>query len=317
VGVRLKKKTVDSRTSSSPIMRVQIGDVCCAITCHDREVFGYLGELYRGFLSDRPADITIKLEVVGQFSSLETRLALSQGRVLWGGDHIAALYRPFGEASATANKTVSVTIERPWFDPRLDFKIMNLLLPPSYYTVNKVEYHDGPLAMLVHSCGILRRERILLFAGPSEAGKTTVARLCGDEYGQVVNDEMLLISGSGLDGGTVKVQGVPIVGGVAQRLNVKAPLACVLMLKQAERTTIRRLSRLEAYLRFMRQVIAPRGFDSEHNDNRTMLLQATRFSDWVTKTVPGYELQFTLDREQLWGVVAELEKSLRKGELVA
>jgi hypothetical protein len=309
----LKQKIEDSIPSRNHQMRVQIGDICCSISCRDGEVFGYLHELYRNFLSECPADIHIELDVVEQFTTQMIDSALSQGKVVGEDYGIVAMYRLPEDEATTMNGAISVTVEKRQFNPRFGFKIMNLLLPPSYYTACSRKHHDGLPAMLVHSCGILRRGQTLLFAGPSEMGKTTIARLCGDEHGHVVNDEMLLISLSGSDSSLLTVQGVPIVGGVAQRLNVKAPLACVLMLKQAQRTSIRSLTRLEAYLRFMRQVIAPRCFNGRPDDTKTMLSRTAEFSDCVTKTVPFYELQFTLDRETLWREVAEVEESLMKG----
>jgi hypothetical protein len=156
----------------------------------------------------------------------------------------------------------------------------------------------------------------MIFTGPSETGKTTIARLCGNEYGKVVNDEMLLVTGAEPDGARLMTQGVPIIGGVAQRLNVKAPPSCVLMLKQAQKTSIRPLDRVEAYRRFLRQVITPLGV-IEPDDIKTMLTEVTRFSDEMTKAVPFYELEFTLEKEPLWRAVGEIEESLVKGEAAA
>ena len=166
--------------------------------------------------------------------------------------------------------------------------------------------------MLIHACGILRGESMVIFTGPSETGKTTIARLCGSKYGKVVNDEMLLVTG-GADGGSLSIHGIPIIGGVKQRLNIKAPPVCVMMLKQAKKTSVRPLDRVEAYLRFMRQVIAPRHI-TEPDDINKMLTATTGFADTLTKAIPCYELAFTLEKEPLWQAVAETEASLGKGE---
>jgi len=89
---------------------------------------------------------------------------------------------------------------------------------------------------------------------------------------------------------------------------VSAPLACVLLLKQSDRTALNRLNRTEAYLQFMRQVIAPRDF--EGRTKRAMLSQVAEFSDMVTNVVPFYELEFTLNQRALWKTINKLEKSL-------
>ena len=186
-------------------------------------------------------------------------------------------------------------------------------MPSFYYTGLWKKYQDNLPAMLVHACGILRKGKLMIFTGPSETGKTTIARSCGTEHGQVVNDEMLLVSGAGINGAGLITQGVPIIGGVEQRLNVKAPLACVLMLKQAKTTSVRPLDRAEAYRRFLRQVIMPREL-VRPDDNTAMLTEVARFSDLMTKTVPFYELEFTLEKDPLWKAVDEIEESLMKGK---
>jgi hypothetical protein len=272
--------------------------------------------LYADFLSDKPTDISIELDIIEQLSTPYIESALPPAKILKWGEYIAAICRVNGDKSASASPSIKVTVERQQFAPQLGFKIMNLLLPASYYTVHNKKHRDSLPAMLVHACGILRKGQLMIFTGPSETGKTTIARLCGNEYGEVVNDEMLLVTGEGPDGGRLMTQGVPIIGGVAQRLNVKSPPVCVLILKQAKKTSIRPLDRVEAYLRFMRQVITPRGL-IEPDDNKAMLTEITRFSDEMTKAVPFYELEFTLEKEPLWRAVGEIEESLMKGEAAA
>ena len=165
--------------------------------------------------------------------------------------------------------------------------------------------------MLVHSCAILRHGRVMMFAGPCDAGKTTIARLCGDEYGQVLNDETVLVSRPQPDNGTLWVQSVPFVGEMASWSNTTAPLSCILLLKQSVRTMVRRLDRMEAYLRFMRQVISPAYIGQ--GERRALYALIAEFADEVTRVVPVYELEFSLDRELLWETVGELEKTLEKG----
>jgi hypothetical protein len=292
-------------------VQIEIGDICCSLACDDEEVLGSLRQLYSNFVSDRPADIGIELNVMGQLGIPLNKLASFGEEVIHSGNDAIAIYRVSVEESNTTNCKVSITSKKSYFEPRLGFKIMNQLLPPAYYGASRMKHHNGHRPMLVHSCGILRQGRVLMFAAPSETGKTTVARLCGTEHGQVINDEMLLVSRPD-KGDVLKARGVPIIGGIGQRLNVEAPLSCVLLLKQSKRTALRRVDRLEAYLRFMRQVITPRDF--EYRDQRTMLSQIAEFSEAVTKAVPFYELEFTLDGEPLWQAMTELEQSLGKKE---
>jgi len=191
---------------------------------------------------------------------------------------------------------------------------MNLLLAAFYCMVLRVKYQENFPAMLVHACGILRKGKLMIFTGLSGTGKTTVARLCGNEHGQVVNDEMLLVTGAGIDGAGLMTQGIPVIGEVAQRLNIKAPPACVIMLKQAQKTSIRKLDRVEAYRRFLRQVILTQNLIGP-DDNKAIFTEIARFSDLMTKAVPFYELEFTLEKEPLWQAVGKIEESLMKGQI--
>jgi hypothetical protein len=175
-----------------------------------------------------------------------------------------------------------------------------------------VKYNGNLPAMLVHACGIFRRGQALVFTGPSEAGKTTIARLCGERDGELINDEMLLISRPTSNGNGISVQSAPIIGRFPPQRSVTTPLRCILLLKKSSKTTVRCLERVEAYLRFLRQIITPVYIGQ--SDVRTVLSLMAAFSDEVTGTTPVYELEFTLDGEPLWQVIAELESSLAKKE---
>jgi hypothetical protein len=301
-------------TSSNQTIQVQIGNVNCLINCQDATIMRYFRQLYTGFLSDKPADITIDLDIVEQLNTSNLESAVPPVKKLMWGDQVVAICCVDEDKSTGERSTIKVTVERQRLTPRLGFKIMNLLLPTAYYTVLQENHRDSLPAMLVHACGIIRQGRLMIFTGPSEMGKTTIARFCGNEHGQVVNDEMLLVTESGISNAGLVTQGVPILGGVAQRLNVRAPLACVLMLKQSQRTSIRALDRVEAYRRFLRQVILPRNL-VKPDDNTTMLTDIAKFSDLMTKAVPFYELEFTLEKEPLWRAVGEIEESLMKGQV--
>lgn len=306
----IQTKLEQNILSPNQIMSIEIGDVCCSLQCDDAEVFGDLKQLYSSFLSDKPPDISIELEVVDRLTPAEIEAALPNTRYTHEGGRFKATNLIIAGEHDLAEHTLSMTIEKHLRDSDLKFILLNQLLSLAYYTACKLRYNGKPPALLVHSCGILRHGQALLFAGPCDAGKTSIARLCGEQYGQVLNDEMLLVSRPHHDNGALRVEGVPIIGGFPQRLNATAPLSCVLLLKQGKRTAVRCLDRMEAYLRFMRQIINPAYVGQR--DRRTIYSLIAEFSDEVTRTTPFYELEFALDKESLWEVVEELERSLGK-----
>jgi hypothetical protein len=310
--MNISRESSDIPISADHEIRVQVGDICCSLVCPDEVVLARLQKLYRDFASCQPADVSYKVQVVEHLNSAEIQAALPQAEFIHEGDRFRTTNLTLiGEHNLAAG-TISVTLERLLLNPDFELNQLNLAACLAYYTGCKLKHNGRPPAMLIHGCGILRHERALLFAGPSGTGKTTIARLCGDQYGQVLNDEAVLLYRP-QDNGRLMMEGVPIIGGFGKRLNAAAPLACVLLLKQSKRTAVRRLNRTEAYIRFMRQVITP-AYVGQTN-RRAIYSLITEFTDEVTRAIPFYELEFTLEKEPLWQAVAEAQESLEKGAI--
>jgi hypothetical protein len=117
---------------------------------------------------------------------------------------------------------------------------------------------------------------------------------------------MLFVSRPGQEGIGFAVESGPFLGKFPSKRSLKAPLRCILQLKQGNKTGLRRIDRSEAYLKFMRQIITPAYIGQK--DKRAILSLMYEFSDEITRSVPVYELEFTLDGKSLWRTVRELEK---------
>jgi hypothetical protein len=283
-------------------IRVQFGDLCYAVICQDGNIFDRLRESYKVFQSNAPADINIKLDIVDRLDRTQVEAILFQMGTLQQGDYHGATNQVLDIEFDADNNTFTIIADRHLFDSSLKLKPMNRLFRVAYYTASWVKHQRRPPGMLVHSCGILRNGEVTLFAGPSETGKTTIGRLCSEDYGLTLNDEMLLLSWVPPCRRGLTVHSIPIFGELPFRLNTSASLARVLMLKQSHRTAVRRLDRKEAYLRFMYQIVNPAHF--RQTDKRAIYALIDEFTDEVTKVTPFYELEFTRDSNLLWEVEA-------------
>jgi hypothetical protein len=301
---------VASSVDNDHTIRVQFGDFCCALICHDADIFQRLKESYRVFQSNKPADVDIKLKFINRLDPAKIEAILSRVSALPTKDHYKAVNQVFYIQFDPTSHTFLLTADKCIFDTCFKLKPMNHLFRFVYYTMSELKHQDRPPEMLVHTCGILRNGQALLFAGPSGTGKSTIGRLCSEDYGLTLNDEMVLISWPNPHNCSLWVHSVPIFGELPFRLNTSAPLASVLMLKQSKKVAIRRLNRREAYLRFLYQIISPVAFNQ--TDKRAIFSLVAEFADEVTKVTPFYELEFSLDRNLLWEVEAKLTELNRR-----
>jgi hypothetical protein len=301
-----------SKTAASHVknvFNVRIGDVCCAFNCQEGEDYQKLAKLkprYQLFLTRQPADITIELEGTDRLSADDLNVALARNEYF----HEENLFKSTSQVvSGIYDLTrgyIKIIGERGMANPQLEGNHLNQLLSLAYYSACKIRYNGQPPAMVVHTCGILRSGQALLFTGPSDAGKTTIARLCGKRDGEVINDEMLLVTRPCENGSGACVESAPFIGRVSSWRYVKAPLRCIFLLKKSHQTRAHRVDRSEAYLKFMRQIITPAYIGQK--DKRAVISQMSEFSDEVTRAVPVYELEFSLDRKSFWQTVRDLEK---------
>jgi hypothetical protein len=300
-------------TRGKQIVRIQFGEICCALDCRDVDIFERLRDSFDIFLSDQPIDITLELNLVDRLD-LETlatvpshNISLPQETLQISRDHFYHV-----EFDAASRRFLAIAA-RGVFNTAFALRSLNKLLLLVYYTASRLKHPGRPPWMLVHSCGILHGGQVLLFAGPCETGKTTIGRLCGEDFGLPLNDEMMFVSWPCPEDHSLLAQSAPIFGELPFRTNTIAPLSSVLLLKQSRRTALRRLGRLEAYLRFLHQVVSPAGFNN--HDTRTTISIMDSFADMVTRTTPFFELEFTRDRDVLWDVEAGLKDHIVRGAI--
>jgi hypothetical protein len=295
-------------------IRLQLGSISCAIICPDAELYNRLKQVYRNFETEQLPDITIELEGTERLSPQKLETSVFKTKYI-----SKAGKRSFMTSSGilsgrydAARRLIKIKGERNLGNPDVKINHLNRLLTLAYYTACNLKYENIPPAMFVHSCSILRNGHGLLFTGPSGVGKTTIARFCGEQDGEVINDEMALLTRPGQGGNGSNVQSAPMLGTFRPNRELTAPLRCIFLLKQSNRTMAQALSKTEAYIRFMRQVISPACIGQK--DKRTLYAMITDFSARIVGVVPVYELEFNLDGNALWQTVADIERTLNKKE---
>ena len=312
--MNVQKKMESGVLTSSCTLRMQVGDICCMFRCDDEETLARLKELYGNFPSDQYPDIILEMKTISRMSLGTFEKLLPKMKVSHEATRDGDLFETH---DLTANGVcdlntgiVTMNVEKHFLDSDAGRGYVNHGLCLVYHTACKLKYNGHPPALIVHSCAVIRNNRVFLFAGPSGVGKTTVARMCGDKYGRVLNDEGILLYRPDGNNNPLMVRGIPIIGELPSRLNVTVPLGAVFLLKQAEKTSARRLSQMEAYTRFMRQVARP--IYMAKQERREVYALIAEFSDEVSSNTPFFELEFTLDQEAFWEAVGEAEKSLDK-----
>ncbi len=299
-------KRKETNTAFEHTLGIQIGNISCDLKFRDTEIYGKLQRLYRNYLTDEPADITLEWEMTDYLSLDELQSILLRSRYMHQDNHFRSSGKLLKGKYDLESRTIKITGERNLLDPdNTKLNLLNQLISSVYYSACKTKYNTHPPAMLVHACGILRNGRALVFTGPSDIGKTTIAKLCGDKHGEVFNDEMLLMSHPGSNGNGVSIQNTPILGDLLPGRNFSAPLSCILLLKQNNRTAYNYLDKAEAYLRFIRQIIAPSCVGNY--DKKTAYSLMADFSSAIVKSIPVYELEFNLDKDSLWRITDELD----------
>ena len=292
-------------------MVIQIGSIRCELVLKNISDYEEVRRLYSEFITEGSSDITIELEVTDKINPDDFKEVLYNTVYTHEGGRFWTTSQVVSGQYDLSSRHISITAERTLGNTDFEYNHLNRLITMAYYSGCKIKYNGTtPPAFLLHACGIVRHGKAILFAGPSETGKTTIARLCGDRHGQIINDEMVLVSRPGSDGKGMTAQGVPIIGGISRRQNITAPVNCVCLLKQSSKTCVNHPSKAEVYLSLIRQVINP-AYIGQRGGREVYSLMAD-FSSELVENIPIYELEFALDEAALWSTIEELEDTFGK-----
>ncbi len=176
---------------------------------------------------------------------------------------------------------------------------------PETFTASWVDYHTFHLTgiafrysvllydgIVIHSSSLSLDGKGILFTAPSGTGKSTHAGLYEKHFGdrvKVINDDTPVVR---FIDDTPYVYGTPWSGSSDKYENLEVPLKAIVVLKQAPKNRIRKLSTIEALPLVMPRVFMPY-FDNE------LMERAYKLLDSLLGKVPIYHLECRPDQEAM------------------
>lgn len=170
-----------------------------------------------------------------------------------------------------------------------------------YYAILKQQGLNAQLpTFFIHGCGTLRKGNGYLFTGPSGCGKTTVAQLSKEDV--ILHDEILILNKKGID---YKLASTPYLSQIEEIRNIGAKLTAGLFLKHGKKPFLKRLSKIEAASRIVKQIVLPLPLLSF--DRKSAFSEMLSFSGQLVEDIPFYELSF-LPKSNFWELIDSLSE---------
>jgi hypothetical protein len=147
--------------------------------------------------------------------------------------------------------------------------------------------------LLMHAASAVRNGRAFLFAGVSEAGKTTISRLAPSDA-ILLTDEISYLR---RDGNGYVACGTPFAGELAKvGENIQAPLAAVYLLQKGPENTIEQIRSSDAVRMLLENVL----FFARDAELVNLVFES---ACELVRRVPVYRLTFFPD-ERVWELIA-------------
>jgi len=263
--------------------RLRVGEVVIGLVCPDAEfatsMAGYFAQ------GSDPADPTVSLDLDlvphGDVPAIPNSLILAKTLTDDGFDIAGGLIRGrFDPQSGRGELHVKTILTNG-----LLTRVFEQILYQAWHSARARAGYD---ACLVHSSGVIHDGRGFLFVGPSEAGKTTVARLSQDRT--VLNDEMNLIEFTARG---PYLAGTPFNGHFRDKRPGRAALGAVLLLEQGREHRLAEVGPGLAAGAIAGQVAPPVGLDETAGPDTAavMLESASR----IVESAPVRRLVFLPD----------------------
>jgi len=289
----------DNAKTSDDECKIRIGGFCCSLRFKDPDFTASARNHYRGFLSEDDPDLTIDVNLVPHEGSIHIPNSILISKTVDGDN--------FNYHSGLLTGTLSLDEKQCTIDVKNALlhgrcvRIFEQFLFQVYYTLLKEK--DPKKARnnyMIHGCAVSKDGYGYLFSGPSESGKSTIARLSSDLNLDILNDELVIID---RNDGDYSIESSPFRGDFTDNCNGLVPLRAIFLIRHGKKNTIRKISATEFVTRFVREVIYSDTVLSVNS--KGTLSEMMDFSADLAENVKYYELQFLPDTS-FWESIEDL-----------
>lgn len=274
---------------------LRVADIATRVSCDDPAVaLTVSGVASRFLVSGGQADVTIQV-------TRPSHLAEPNGEKLFDSGLVWRLYREKEEFvfSFTSASLIPAPYKLARFDPSFTRGTLsfNGACLPADRVLEPLEFPLAELLMInllargrlgveLHACGVIDRDHTAyVFAGQSEAGKSTTARLWHKEGATILSDDRVVLR---LRDGQVWVYGTPWHGEEEFASPESAPLSKIFVLAHGQENDVRPLTGVGALAHLFACSFPP------FHDKRGMDVTLELLSS-IIGCVPCFELSFVPD----------------------
>ncbi len=270
---------------------LEIGPVTIALEFEDEKIVKHFEEYFLAKSSLNKPDIFIKVNffVDEDFSEVPNSLFLTKkvenGSFEAGDGLIKGTYDPVTKKGELLVHYLIVKGEYT--------RVFEQILYQAYTSAAK-DYN----AALIHSSGVIKDGFGYLFVGPSEAGKSTVAKL-SQKY-QVINDEINIVN---LSTDVPTLESTPFNGLYREKEKGKAPLKGIFILNQAPKHNVEKITGGKAIKPLTNEIIPPIGLEEELSP--VTYIKMMDIARNIFLQIPIYRLDFLPD-PGFWDLISIL-----------
>ncbi len=275
---------------------LRIAGITLAVRCRDERIPCQFSEpVTRFIVPSSPAEVDLEIFHLDRFDPPAGPLLFESGGV-WRIYQDPAGYRIDCFSEVMSDHPYNVAVFNDDFTRgtiRIDAAVFGGTVDPLAYPLDEVLLSNllaRGRGVELHGCGVVDHHgRGHLFVGQSGAGKSTTARLWGDDARDIVSDDRVVVRE---EEGTLWMYGTPWHGEASLSSPARAPLAGVYLLAQAAENELRALSRADGIARLFACAFPP------FHDAGAIAFTMSMLDRIVTR-VPVREFRFTLDRSAI------------------